>query len=67
MNSHRSSPAVESLKQEQRKTTTQKKDELEEGLKDTFPGSDPVSVTNTSIPAGRADSDEASKVRDKDE
>ncbi|GMB79848.1 hypothetical protein NN6n1_06300 [Shinella zoogloeoides] len=66
MNSHHSSPAVESLKQEQRKRRT-KKDDLDEGLKETFPGSDPVSVTTTSIPAGRTDKEEASKVRDSEE
>ncbi|WP_337184291.1 hypothetical protein [Shinella sp.] len=65
MNSHRSSPAVESLKQEQRKRST--KDDLDEGLKETFPGSDPVSVTTTSIPAGRTNKKEANKVRDRDE
>lgn len=65
MNSHHSSPAVESLKQEQRKSRT--KNDLDEGLKETFPGSDPVSVTTTSIPAGRTDKEEASKVRDSDE
>ncbi|PWJ81022.1 hypothetical protein C7441_111143 [Pseudaminobacter salicylatoxidans] len=47
------SPAVRSLEREQRK---QAKDEdeqkLEEGLEDTFPASDPVSVTSTSIPGG---------------
>jgi hypothetical protein len=43
------------------------KDALDEGLKETFPGSDPVSVTTTSIPAGRADAEEASKVRNEDE
>ena len=66
MNSHHSSHAVESLKQEQRKRRT-KKDDLDEGLKETFPGSDPVSATTTSIPAGRTHKEEASKVRDSDE
>ena len=64
LESHRSSPAVESLKQEQKKRPP--KDALNEGLKETFPGSDPVSVTTTSIPAGRTDAEEAKKVRDED-
>ena len=58
------SPAVESLKQEQRERDP--KSRLDEGLEDTFPASDPVSVTATSVPAGRADADEASKVKEKD-
>lgn len=65
MNSHHPSPAVESLRKEKRKRPA--KSDLDEGLKETFPGSDPVSVTSTSIPTGRADKKEASKVRDKDE
>lgn len=65
MNSHHSSPAVESLRKEQRRKPA--KSDLDEGLKETFPGSDPVSVTTTSIPAGRTDRKEASKVRDRDE
>lgn len=64
MKSHRSSPAVESLKQEQRKRRS--KTELEEGLEQTFPASDPVAATITSVPAGRADAEEASKVQAED-
>ncbi len=46
------SPAVKSLRKEQaqqaRKRTSKDQDEdLERGLKDSFPASDPVSVTNT--------------------
>lgn len=50
------SPAVESLKREQqgeKKQVSAKQaldDELEEGLEDTFPASDPVSVTSSTIP-----------------
>lgn len=58
------SPAVESLKQErarQRERTA--KGELHKGLEDTFPASDPVSMTITSIPSGRTDADEAEQVR----
>jgi ElaB/YqjD/DUF883 family membrane-anchored ribosome-binding protein len=39
------------------------KGELETGLEDTFPASDPVSITHTAVPAGRADIDEADRVR----
>jgi hypothetical protein len=47
------SPAVESLKRERKaakKKADTKTDELDEGLEDSFPASDPVSVTSTSIP-----------------
>lgn len=42
------SAAVRSLEQEQRAENSEQ--ELEEGLEDTFPASDPVSVTSTGIP-----------------
>ncbi|MEP9372471.1 hypothetical protein [Mesorhizobium sp. KR1-2] len=48
----RKSPAVRSLERERRKQAALKEEELEEGLEDTFPASDPVSVISTSI-AGR--------------
>lgn len=38
-------PAARSLRKEQARKTPD--DELEEGLEDTFPASDPVSVTST--------------------
>ncbi|CAM5470061.1 hypothetical protein ATER59S_03127 [Aquamicrobium terrae] len=41
------SAAVRSLEQERRAEDMQQ--ELEEGLEDTFPASDPVSITGTSI------------------
>lgn len=45
------SPAVKSLRKEKTKqkaqTPADKEAELERGLKDSFPASDPVSVTNT--------------------
>ena len=48
------SPAVKSLRKEQAKgrgkTSDEREQELNEGLRDTFPASDPVSPTNTSIP-----------------
>jgi hypothetical protein len=43
------SPAVRSLEQERRDDAL-KEEELEEGLEDTFPASDPVSVTQPTIP-----------------
>lgn len=54
-NDAQKSPAVKSLEREKR---TQEKrgdtleEELEEGLEDSFPASDPVSVTSSSIPGG---------------
>ncbi|TCQ28194.1 hypothetical protein C8J33_101828 [Rhizobium sp. PP-CC-3G-465] len=48
------SPAVQSVRQE--KASGEGKDALEEGLEDTFPASDPVSVTETAIPGGRSPS-----------
>ena len=49
------SPAVKSLEREKRRQTHEadvREEELEEGLEDTFPASDPVSVTSSSIPGG---------------
>lgn len=43
------SPAARSLEREKRKKDLLE-EELEEGLEDTFPASDPVSVTSTAIP-----------------
>lgn len=37
---------------------------LDKGLEDTFPASDPVSHTITSIPTGRVDTDEAQRVKE---
>jgi hypothetical protein len=60
----KTSPAVESMKLEQaeqrRKTN---KGELEIGLENTFPASDPVSVTRSDIPSGRTDTVEAQRVK----
>ncbi|CZT35248.1 hypothetical protein [Rhizobium sp. 9140] len=44
------SPAVRSLRQD--KASGKGDDALEEGFEDTFPASDPVSVTETAIPGG---------------
>ena len=49
------SPAVKSLEREKRRQKHEadvREEELEEGLEDTFPASDPVSVTSSSIPGG---------------
>jgi hypothetical protein len=49
------SPAVKSLEREKRKQkrdADKREEELEEGLEDTFPASDPVSVISSSIPGG---------------
>ena len=51
----RKSAAVKSLEREKRKqkhSADISEEELEEGLEDTFPASDPVSVTSSSIPGG---------------
>ena len=49
------SPAVKSLEREKRRQKHEadvREEELEEGLEDSFPASDPVSVTSSSIPGG---------------
>lgn len=43
------SPAVRSLEHEQHEEPSAEQ-ELEEGLEDTFPASDPISITGTAIP-----------------
>ncbi|AYD05175.1 hypothetical protein [Neorhizobium sp. NCHU2750] len=48
------SPAVEALEQETAQESKKHESALDVGLKDTFPASDPVSATTTSIPAGLA-------------
>jgi hypothetical protein len=48
------SPAVEALIQDQARQSNERESDLETGLKDTFPASDPVSATITSIPTGTA-------------
>ncbi len=62
--SNETSPAVESMKREQaRQLRKGKKGELDKGLEDTFPASDPVSMTRTTIPTGRTDHEEAERVK----
>lgn len=53
------SPAVASLRKEQSVQRVTGKDALQEALEDTFPASDPVSMTISTIPADRAHSHES--------
>lgn len=49
------SPAVRSLEREKAEADRKgdlAEEELEEGLEDSFPASDPVSVTSTAVPGG---------------
>jgi hypothetical protein len=60
----KTSPAVESMKLEQAEQRRKaNKGELEIGLENTFPASDPVSVTRSDIPSGRTDTVEAQRVK----
>ena len=55
------SAAVRSLEHEQHEESSAE-EELEEGLEDTFPASDPVSITGTSISGGPAKPGQAKTV-----
>ncbi|AXA37780.1 hypothetical protein [Rhizobium leguminosarum] len=58
------SPAVQSMRKEQSEQRKQtRKGELDKAIEDTFPASDPVSATHTSIPAGRSDVEAAERVK----
>ena len=58
------SPAVQSMKNEQQaQRESARKGDLDKGLEDTFPASDPVSMTGTAIPAGRIDLEESERVK----
>ncbi|MHC2215824.1 hypothetical protein [Rhizobium leguminosarum] len=58
------SPAVQSMRKEQAEQRKQtRKGELDKAIEDTFPASDPVSATHTSIPAGRSDVEAAERVK----
>jgi ElaB/YqjD/DUF883 family membrane-anchored ribosome-binding protein len=58
------SPAVESMEQAQaRQRADHTKSDLEGALEDTLLASDPVSMTITSVPAGRTDINEAERVK----
>ncbi|WP_112715921.1 hypothetical protein [Rhizobium sp. OAE497] len=62
------SPAVQSLLREQAaQRSRSQKGELDRALEDTFPASDPVSASTTSIPTGRADAGEAARGLEADE
>lgn len=57
------SPAVISMEAEQaRQRSREAKGDLDRGLEDTFPASDPVSMVSTGVPSGRTDLDEAARV-----
>lgn len=62
------SPAVQSMKKEQElQRESVHKGDLDQGLEDTFPASDPVSMTSSAVSSGRADTEEAERVhRDPD-
>ena len=56
------SPAVISLRSARAAhDTATLEEELDEGLESSFPASDPVSATVSSIPSGRADTEESKK------
>lgn len=62
------SPAVKSMEQEQIASREREgKGELDKGLEDTFPASDPISTTVTTISSGRADTEEAKRVKSRGE
>jgi ElaB/YqjD/DUF883 family membrane-anchored ribosome-binding protein len=57
-------PAVQSMENEQAEQRERAvKNDLDTGLEDSFPASDPVSATHSAVPAGRTDADEADRVR----
>ncbi|PDT02329.1 hypothetical protein CO666_20225 [Rhizobium chutanense] len=58
------SPAVQSLRKEQAEQRKRgQRGDLTQAIEDTFPASDPVSATHTSIPAGRSDIEAAERVQ----
>ncbi|PZM14899.1 hypothetical protein [Rhizobium tubonense] len=58
------SPAVQSiLKEQASQRAAPRLEALDQGLEDTFPASDPVSATQTAVPAGRTDPTEADRIR----
>lgn len=60
----KSSPAVQAYELENaRQRDEEAKGDLDQALEDTFPASDPVSHTITSVPAGRAEVEEAERVK----
>jgi hypothetical protein len=60
----KSSPAVQAYELEKaRQRDEEAKGDLDQALEDTFPASDPVSHTITSVPAGRTAVEEAERVK----
>lgn len=59
MSEPNNSPAVQSMREEQERQRASNSGTLDKGLEATFPASDPVSATITSIPAGRAETADA--------
>ncbi|KQV81863.1 hypothetical protein [Rhizobium sp. Root1220] len=60
----KSSPAVQSYELDKaRQRDREEKGDLDKGLEDTFPASDPVSHTITSVPTGRTSVEEAERVK----
>jgi|APAra7269096613_1048513.scaffolds.fasta_scaffold04844_6 ElaB/YqjD/DUF883 family membrane-anchored ribosome-binding protein len=58
------SPAVKSLQKEQAEQRRRaRRGELDQGLENTFPASDPVSATHTSVSSGRTDAQTAEQVK----
>lgn len=58
------SPAVQSMRKEQAEQRKRgRRGDLNQAIEDTFPASDPVSATHTSIPAGRSDIEAAERVK----
>jgi hypothetical protein len=58
------SPAVSSVEQERaRQREMEAKAELDTGIEDSFPASDPISMTSTGVSSGRVDTTEAELVR----
>ncbi|WP_412178897.1 hypothetical protein [Rhizobium sp. TRM96647] len=58
----KASPAVKSMRKEQAEQKRRPPGELEQGLEHTFPASDPVSVTRSSIPTGQVDPAKAAEI-----
>ncbi|TCR66925.1 hypothetical protein EV561_1519 [Rhizobium sp. BK376] len=60
----KTSPAVQSMENEQALQRDRAADsDLDKGLEDSFPASDPVSMIRTTIPSGRTDPEEAERTK----
>ncbi|MEZ2223462.1 hypothetical protein AB6803_26690 [Rhizobium sp. RCC_161_2] len=58
------SPAVQSMRKEQKEQRNRlRRGDLDTGLQDSFPASDPVSATHSAVPIGRADAEAADRVK----